>query len=129
VVNAAPRAVLNSVRNITDYIVSKKLQCASETAVCNPQEGLLRVNRFRRTMVGVPVPTYQQFWADKRSALKTEYRDILATHTDSAASMHQVFNVLCDTEELVSFTPLSVGESGEWAAIVSSAEDNNCQAL
>jgi hypothetical protein len=75
-------------------------------------------------MAGVPVPTYQQFWADKRSALKTDYKDIIATHPDAAASLSQLFKVLCDNEDLASFTPSSVGESGEWAAIVSSAEGN-----
>jgi hypothetical protein len=40
--------------------------------------------------------------------------------------------VLCSTEDLASCTPASVGESGEWAVIVSSAEDNResyCKAL
>jgi hypothetical protein len=62
---------------------------------------------------GVPVPTYQQFWADKRSAIKTKYRDIVSTHSDAAASMHQLFKVLCDIEDFASFTPSSVGESRE----------------
>jgi hypothetical protein len=39
--------------------------------------------------------------------------------------MHQLFKVLCEIEDLASFTPSSVGEGGEWAAIVSSAEDNH----
>jgi hypothetical protein len=40
--------------------------------------------------------------------------------------------VLCDTENLASNTPVSVGESEEWAAIISSAENNRetyCKAL
>jgi hypothetical protein len=83
-------------------------------------------------MAGVPVPTYQQFCADKRSAIKTEYKDIVATHPDAAAYMHQLLKVLCDIEGLACFTPSSADESGEWAAIVSSAEENResyCQAL
>jgi hypothetical protein len=32
--------------------------------------------------------------------------------------------VLCSTEDLASCIPASVGESEEWAAIVSWAEDN-----
>jgi hypothetical protein len=32
--------------------------------------------------------------------------------------------VLCDIENLANSTPISVGESKEWAAIISSAEDN-----
>jgi hypothetical protein len=83
-------------------------------------------------MTGVPVPTYQQFWTDKRSALKTENSDIVATHPDAIASMHQLHKVLCAIEDLASFTHSTVGESVEWAAIVSSAEDNRksfCKAL
>jgi hypothetical protein len=40
--------------------------------------------------------------------------------------------VLCSNEDLAWCTPASVGESEEWAAIVSSAEDNHesyCKAL
>jgi hypothetical protein len=46
--------------------------------------------------------------------------------------MQQLFKVLCAIEDLASYTPASVGESEEWAAIVSSAEDNHesyCKAL
>jgi hypothetical protein len=46
--------------------------------------------------------------------------------------MHQLHKVLCAIEDLASFTPSTVGESVEWAAIVSSAEDNResfCKAL
>jgi hypothetical protein len=35
-----------------------------------------------------------------------------------------LLKVLCDIENLANSTPLSVGESKEWAAIISSAEDN-----
>jgi hypothetical protein len=83
-------------------------------------------------MAGIPVPAYQQFWTEKRSALKTEYNDIVSTDPDAGAPIHQLFRVLCDIEDVASFTPSSVGESEEWAAIVSSAEDNResfCKAL
>jgi hypothetical protein len=46
--------------------------------------------------------------------------------------MQQLYKVLCEVEDLDSFIPAPVGESGEWAAIVSSAEDNHesfCKAL
>jgi hypothetical protein len=38
--------------------------------------------------------------------------------------MQQLSKVLCDIEDLASYTPASVGESEKWAAIVSAAEDN-----
>jgi hypothetical protein len=38
--------------------------------------------------------------------------------------MQQLFKVLCDIGDLAGYTPASVGESEEWAAIVRSAEDN-----
>jgi hypothetical protein len=46
--------------------------------------------------------------------------------------MHQLFQVLCDIEDIDGITPASVGESKEWAAIISSTEENHesyCQAL
>jgi hypothetical protein len=46
--------------------------------------------------------------------------------------MQQLFKVLCEIEDLASYTPSSVGESEQWAAIVSSAEDypeSYCNAL
>jgi hypothetical protein len=75
-------------------------------------------------MAGAPVPTYQQFWADKRASLKTASKGIIAEHPDAAASLLQVFKVLCDIEGVAGFTPTSFGDSAEWAAIVSSVEDN-----
>jgi hypothetical protein len=46
--------------------------------------------------------------------------------------MHQLFQVLNYIQDIANITPASVGESREWAAIVSSAEENHksyCQAL
>jgi hypothetical protein len=83
-------------------------------------------------MAGVRVPAYQQFWTDQRLSLKAEYSEIVGKHPDAAVAIKQVFQVLCDIEDLASFTPASVGESGKWAAIVRSAEDNResfCKAL
>jgi hypothetical protein len=83
-------------------------------------------------MAGVPTPAYHNFWTDKRSSLKTELIEIIGTHPDAAAPMQQLYQVSCQIEDLASYTPASVGESEEWAAIVSSAEDNSesyCNAL
>jgi hypothetical protein len=80
----------------------------------------------------VPVPTYQKFWVDKRVSIKTACIGLSATHPVAVASMHQLFQVLSYIEDIANITPASVGESKEWAAIVSSAEENHkiyCQAL
>jgi hypothetical protein len=40
--------------------------------------------------------------------------------------------VLCDSEDVAGYTPASVGESAEWAAIVNAAEENRacyCKAI
>jgi hypothetical protein len=98
----------------------RELDCV----VSNPQEGLLRVNKFCRTIAGVPVPTYQKFWADKRTSLTKEYQIGAKTHPDSVPCMQHLFKVLCDLEALAGSTPKSVGESEEWAAVIGAAGDN-----
>jgi hypothetical protein len=75
-------------------------------------------------MAGVPVPSYQQFWADKQSNLKKEYQTTAKTHPDAVPCMQHLFKVLCDLEALAGCTPRSVGESQEWDAFISAAEDN-----
>jgi hypothetical protein len=74
-------------------------------------------------MAGLPVPAYNQFW-DKRLSLKTQYKNIANKYPDAAPTMQQLFNVLCDIENLANSTPISIGESKEWAAIIASAENN-----
>jgi hypothetical protein len=83
-------------------------------------------------MAGVPVPTYRQFCTDKQSSLTSEYKTIIVTYSDAASSMQQLFKMLCDIEDLASYTPASVGESEKWAIIISSAEEaraNYCRVL
>jgi hypothetical protein len=82
-------------------------------------------------MAGVPVPAYQQFWVDKWSSLKNEHKALVSKYPDAAASRKQLFKVLCNLEDLASYTPLSVGQSEEWAAITSSAENREifCKVL
>jgi DNA mismatch repair ATPase MutS len=72
----------------------------------------------------VCVLTYKQFWTDKRLKLNTQYKDLANTHPDATPSIQQLLKVLCDIEKLANSTPISVGESKEWAAMISSAEDN-----
>jgi hypothetical protein len=73
---------------------------------------------------GLPVPTYKQFLTDKRLSLKTQYKDIANKYPNAAPTMQPLINVLCDIENLANSTPISIGESKEWAAIITSAEDN-----
>jgi hypothetical protein len=83
-------------------------------------------------MACVPVPAYQQFWADKRLSLQNEYKGLVSKNSDAAASIKQLLKVLCDLEDLASYTPLSVGQSEECATITSSKEENRenfCKAL
>jgi hypothetical protein len=75
-------------------------------------------------MAGVPVPAYKQFWTDKRLLLNTQFKDIANKYPDATPSVQQLVKVLRDIENLANSTPISVGESKEWAAIISSAEDN-----
>jgi hypothetical protein len=53
-------------------------------------------------------------------------------YPDSDAQYKQLFIVLCNIESLASCTPSAVGNSPEWQAVVSSAEENRanyCKAL
>jgi hypothetical protein len=64
-------------------------------------------------MAGVPAPTYQQFWMDKRTLLTNESKGLVNKYPDAASSVHQLLKVLCDIENLASNTPVSVNESEE----------------
>jgi hypothetical protein len=75
-------------------------------------------------MAAIPVKAYKQFWTDKRLSLNTKYNDLASTYRDAAPSTKQLLKVLCDIEKLANSTPISVGESKEWADIISLAEDN-----
>jgi hypothetical protein len=46
--------------------------------------------------------------------------------------MRQLYKILCDIEDVAGYTPASVGESEQWASIVSRVEENRanfCKAL
>jgi hypothetical protein len=75
-------------------------------------------------MAGVPVPAYQQFWMDKRSSLENKSQSIMDKCPDGAPAMKLLFKLVCDIEGLSRFTPAPVGQSGEWTATVSSAEES-----
>jgi hypothetical protein len=75
-------------------------------------------------MAGVPVPAYQQFWADKRASLEKEFQTTGKTYPDTVACMQHLLKLLRDLQSLAGCTPRPVGESEEWAAIIRAAEDN-----
>jgi hypothetical protein len=60
-------------------------------------------------MAGVPVPTYKQFWTDKRLSLNTQYKELANTYPEATPSIQQLLKVLCDIENLANSTPISVG--------------------
>jgi hypothetical protein len=82
-------------------------------------------------MADDPVPGYQSFWTNTRSALKSEYHSLIGQFPDADAQLKTLFNVLGDTEGVAAYTPASVGNSDQWSATVNSAENrqNLCKAL
>jgi hypothetical protein len=82
-------------------------------------------------MTGVPVPGYQAFWAENRTSLQAQYKEIKEQYPDAEKQYRRLFDILCEIEVVARFTPVAVGESAEWAAIVSAADNrvNYCKAL
>jgi hypothetical protein len=62
-------------------------------------------------MADVPVPGYQSFWTNQRSALKSEYRRLIGEFPDADAQLKHLFKVLGDIEDVAGHTPASVDES------------------
>jgi hypothetical protein len=56
--------------------------------------------------------------------LINDYKELITKYPEAAPILHQLYKVLCDIKEVIKYTPPSVGESEEWAAIVSSSEAN-----
>lgn len=78
------------------------------------------------------MPGYQAFWAEKRASLQADYKAVIKQYPDADAQYKRLFDVLCDIEDAAGLTPAAVGESAEWAAIISTAEGNRvnyCKAL
>jgi hypothetical protein len=83
-------------------------------------------------MAAAPVPGYQAFWAEKRASLQAEYETLIENYPDADTQYRQLFKVLCKIEEVAGYAPAVVGESADWTAIVSAAEEtrtNFCKAL
>jgi hypothetical protein len=74
-------------------------------------------------MADIPVPGYQAFWTDTCNKLKSEYQQLIGQFPDADAQLKQLFKVIRDIEEMVRYTPASVGESEQWSSIVRTAEE------
>jgi hypothetical protein len=75
-------------------------------------------------MAAAPVPGYQAFWAAKCASLQAEYKTLIENYPDADTQYWQLFKVLCNVEEVASYTPAVIGENAEWATIVSAVEEN-----
>jgi hypothetical protein len=71
-----------------------------------------------------PVPGHQAFWAKKCASLQSEYPALIEKYPDADIQYRQIFKVLCTSENVAGYTPSAVGESAEWTAVVSTAEEN-----
>jgi hypothetical protein len=83
-------------------------------------------------MADAPVPGYQAYWAERRASLQSEYQVLIKQYPDANMQYRLLYKTLCDIEDVAGYTPAAVGESAEWTAIVSTAEDNRasyCKAL
>jgi hypothetical protein len=83
-------------------------------------------------MAAVPMPGYQAFWADKRASPETEYKTLVGKFPDADNQYRQLYSTLCAIEDVAGYAPAVVGDSAEWSAVVSGAEENRanyCKAL
>jgi hypothetical protein len=78
------------------------------------------------------VPGYQAFWADKRASLEAEYKTQVGKFPDADTQYRQLYSTLYAIEDVAGYAPAVVGESAQWKAVVSDAEEdraNYCKAL
>jgi hypothetical protein len=83
-------------------------------------------------MGDVPVPGYQTFWTNKRSALKPEYQTLVQQYPDTEAQPKQIFKLLGDIEDVPRHISASAGELRSGLLLLSAAEENGtsyCKAL
>jgi hypothetical protein len=80
-------------------------------------------------MAAVPVPAYQAFWTDKRASLQAEYKTLKGNYPEADTQYRQLLKVLCNIEDVASYTPAVVGETPEWTATVEETTNNYCKAL
>jgi hypothetical protein len=69
---------------------------------------------------------------NKCSTLKSECQTLVQQFPNADTQLKQLLKLLGDIENVVGHTPVSVGKSVEWAAIVNAAEENGasyCKAV
>ncbi|XP_023725873.1 uncharacterized protein LOC111874531 [Cryptotermes secundus] len=83
-------------------------------------------------MAGASVPGYHAFWTEKRASLQAECKENVKQYPAADEHYRRLFKIICDIEDVASFTPATIGESVEWAAIINAAEESRegyCKAL
>jgi hypothetical protein len=75
-------------------------------------------------MVGATVPGYHAFWTEKQTSLQAEFKQMAKQYPETEHYYRKLFKIYCDIEDVASFTPATIGESAEWAAIVNTTEEN-----
>jgi hypothetical protein len=64
-------------------------------------------------MGDVPLPGYQTFWTNKRSALKSEHHTLVQQYPETDAQLKQLFKLRGDIEAVAGHTPTSTGENAD----------------
>jgi hypothetical protein len=75
-------------------------------------------------MAGAPVPGYQEFWAERRTSLQSEYQIFIKQYPDAETQYRLLYKTICNIEDVAGCTPAAVGESAEWTAIINASENN-----
>jgi hypothetical protein len=65
-------------------------------------------------MAGVPVPLYQQFWADRVASLEKEFQSAGKTHPDATEAVANLMNVGQNLEHLTSSDASPLCHEPEW---------------
>jgi hypothetical protein len=83
-------------------------------------------------MADAPVLGYQAFWVERPASLQSEYHVLIKQYPDADPQYKLLYKTFCNIEDVAGCTPIAVGESAQWTAIVNTAEDNRdsyCKAL
>jgi hypothetical protein len=67
---------------------------------------------------------YEDYWKRELESLRTESKDLINESPEARDVIERVLNTLDDIVSLASCTPTTVGQSQEWAGIVSTAQED-----
>jgi hypothetical protein len=73
-------------------------------------------------MARAPLPGHQVFWDEKRASVQAKYKELKRQYTEADQEYIRLFKIICDIEDMTSYTPAAVGKTVEWTAIVSAAD-------